>query len=756
MIGRRHNRPGTELNSHRRWRQVKHFTQDRVQHMRFLSANAYRAMPGILIALLVCQSTSGNDLAQAVQAAVRKVEPSIVRLRIIGGEQVIDGDAVTSLVTTGIVISENGEILTSQFAMEGNPEAVLVEDQSGKRTNATVIATDSVRRIVLLKANEGHWTPVVPDNSQSVEVGQWSIALGRFYAAASSSISVGIISAMNRIHGMAIQTDAKVSPVNYGGPLVMLNGTVSGILVPLSPRGGGTSASGIEWYDSGIGFAIPLKDALKSAEKLRSGKNLVPGKIGVQLVSAGAYDSDVVIDRVLPGGPSERAGLLKGDRILAVDGTPLERSSVLMESIAGRYAGDSITLKVQRGEEQMTADVDLVEKISPVPQGYLGLLPIRPAKLNKPSESVEDAIEQNPENHKDDEDDEQDRQLDIPQIKLPENLRKGADGNKHENDSVPLIVVHDSPAAQVIPTGIELLSANGIATASLAELAEAIGEVTPGSSTKIDYRVPGATETQMAEVTAGTRPEVVTELSDDLLEQIRTFHSSMAVNFQKNAVTEPNTNPSLESETILTEGVSRREFHFAERGQCVVLSPTETGTVMLGVVILLSAHDKSEEEIMRTWKSVLKSHSVILVIPKNPEAEKLTEVDIPLVMTSLRAAVLQAGADIRRVVAVANRAQSPLAWRCAFGGPSGIRGIALTEGWISDSEIQGVEGAGYSVLLLDQTQSTQANALRDLSSKSLTEAGFWAPRPPLSALTEASEEHTARCIADWSFLMRSF
>jgi serine protease Do len=244
--------------------------------MTFPLTKLYGATLWLMLPMLACGSASGDDLGDAVKAAIAKVEPSVVRLRVIGGEQSVDGDTVASLVTTGIVISADGEILTSQFALEGNPEAVLVEDQLGKRTNATIIATDRVRRIVLLKAKEGHWTPAAPDESRPVEVGQWSIALGRFYAAESSSISLGIISALNRIHGMAIQTDAKVSPINYGGPLVLLNGTIAGILVPLSPRGGGTSSSGIEWYDSGIGFAIPLKDALVSAEKLRSGNNLEP------------------------------------------------------------------------------------------------------------------------------------------------------------------------------------------------------------------------------------------------------------------------------------------------------------------------------------------------------------------------------------------------------------------------------------------------------------------------------------------------
>ena len=73
------------------------------------------------------------------------------------------------------------------------------------------------------------------------------------------NISVGIVSAVNRIWGKAIQTDAKISPTNYGGPLVDIAGRVLGVLVPLSPMATDELA-GVEWYDSGIGFAVPLDD----------------------------------------------------------------------------------------------------------------------------------------------------------------------------------------------------------------------------------------------------------------------------------------------------------------------------------------------------------------------------------------------------------------------------------------------------------------------------------------------------------------
>ncbi len=717
-------------------------------------------MLALMLPLLTGPPICGDDLGQAVQAAIQKVEPSIVRLRVIGGEQSIDGDAVSSLVTTGIVISEDGEILTSQFALEGNPEAVLVEDQSGKRTNATIIAADSVRRIVLLKAKEGRWTPAVASEHDAPAVGQWSIALGRFYAAESSSVSVGIISALNRIHGMAIQTDAKVSPVNYGGPLVTLNGAMVGILVPLSPRGSGSAASGIEWYDSGIGFAIPLRDALASAEKLRSGQNLKPGRIGIRLKSAGAFDAEVMVDRVTPGGPAARAGLLRGDQILAIDGQAVERSSVLMESLARHYAGDSVILKIRRGPEEMTPTVELVESLPPVSQGYLGLLPIRPAAQAAASDAPADATEKDADKQTGRSEDGQKQPLDIPQIKPPGILQKIAGVIKDGSDSVPLIVVNDSPtAAKNLPAAIEVLSLNDADTTSFTELAIAVAELVPGAMARIEYRVPGETQMQSAEITVASRPESVMKLSAGVLEQIR---QSRPLSIAKDAAAadaagDPAGKAALQA---AANSVSRREISFAERGRCVVLSSADSSPVMPGMMVLLSADNQGEEEIVRLWGPVLKSHCLTVAIPRNPESARLTMDDIPLVLTTIRALASTAGVDLQRVVVVADRLQSPLAWQCVFGGPSAIRGIALTDGWFSSSEIQGVEGAGHSVLLLDATQGAQAKALRELSRKSLTDAGVWAPLPTASDETDASDNaagnRAVRCIADWSLLMQSF
>ena len=110
----------------------------------------------------------------------------------------------------------------------------------------------------------------VPRNEMTI--GQWAIAVGRTFESTKPSLSVGIISALNRIWNKAIQTDAKISPNNYGGPLVDIRGRVLGVLVPMSPMATDELA-GIEWYDSGIGFAVPLADIMQVLPRLEKGED---------------------------------------------------------------------------------------------------------------------------------------------------------------------------------------------------------------------------------------------------------------------------------------------------------------------------------------------------------------------------------------------------------------------------------------------------------------------------------------------------
>jgi serine protease Do len=685
--------------------------------------------PVIILAcsILAAPLSRADELGDAVRSAVKVVDPSLVRLRVIGGEQQVDGDTVTSLVTTGVVISENGEILTSLFALEGNPEAILAEDLSGNRANVEVVATDYVRRLVLLKAREGKWQPATAAPVGTVKVGQWSVALGRFYSAKSSSVSVGIVSARNRIHGMAIQSDAKISPVNYGGPLINLQGQVLGILVPLSPRGQGNASSGIEWYDSGIGFAIPLEEALQIAIRLRSGKDLKPGRLGLKLATAGMFSSDIRVERVTPKGPAAIAGLKKKDQLIAVNGRPIERVSILEEVIASSYAGDSVSFEVKRDTETILLTVELVAELPVVTPGYLGLMTIRTARPGN-SGGLPDA-------------DVISRMLRPGQP--PESPPAKPDAaektdSAEQSDSVPLVVINETPATKVgLPERIDVLKVNNEKTTSQAELLAAVKDLEAGSVARLEYRIPGATELKTADVKTEEQPERLIRLSNQVLDAV-------------SAAAQPQTaQPIADLPGADAAGdVQRKELTFEGRGRCVVFSSTVPSTVLPGVVILLSTEGISEEQILQSWKPVLDSHKLVVAIPINPEKSLLTADDIPLVMTSIQGITSGSRGDLRRIVIVAGREQSRLAWQMTFGGPSPIRGIALTNGWFSARDTQGADGAGISVLLLEPSQSAQTQALLTQSRDALRKSGFWVARP--------SDGEAIRTIADWSMLLRSF
>ena len=209
--------------------------------------------------------------------------------------------------------------------------------------------------LTLLKVDATGLPVPTPAPKKQLRVGQTVLALGRTWTGveASPSMSVGIVSALERIWGKAVQTDAKVSPVNYGGPLIDLEGRVVGVLVPASPRGQDETA-GVEWYDAGIGFAVPLEDINAILAKLQLGKDLKRGILGVSLESEDLMGGPPVVAIVAPDSTAIRAGIKAGDVIIEIDGKPVLRQAHMMHLLGGKYENDQIALKVRRGKEELT------------------------------------------------------------------------------------------------------------------------------------------------------------------------------------------------------------------------------------------------------------------------------------------------------------------------------------------------------------------------------------------------------------------
>jgi S1-C subfamily serine protease/predicted esterase len=191
-------------------------------------------------------------------------------------------------------------------------------------------------------------------------------------------VSAGIISALGRIWGKAIQTDAKVSPVNYGGPLVDIQGRVLGVLVPASPFGQDETA-GVEWYDSGIGFAIPLEDINAILPRLKEGKDLKRGLLGIAWPQGqDPYGVPPAVGTVLPRSAADQAGIKPGDIFTEVADVKVVRQAQVQHVLGTKYEGDVITVKVKRGaEEKSFANITLTGDQMALAQPFLGILPMR-------------------------------------------------------------------------------------------------------------------------------------------------------------------------------------------------------------------------------------------------------------------------------------------------------------------------------------------------------------------------------------------
>ena len=342
----------------------------------------------IVVVALVCQSRlalaqidSAELEEQAIRAAADAVAPSVVRIETVGGLERVGKALAGTGPTTGLVVAEDGYVISSAVNFIQQPSSILVTLPSGKRATAKIVARDQARMLVLLKVATEEKLPVplaAPRNEMAV--GQSAIAMGRTFDTSGPSLSVGVLSALNRIWGRAIQTDAKVSPTNYGGPLIDLRGRVIGVLVPLSPQGQESELAGSEWYDSGIGFAVPLVDINSRLETLKGGQDLKPGLLGISLKKGDIYSLPAEVAASRADGPAGKAGIKTGDEVVEIDGAPVKRQAQLKHLIGAHYAGDKVKVVVRRGSQRIEVSVELIDKMDPYQHPFLGILPIRDDK----------------------------------------------------------------------------------------------------------------------------------------------------------------------------------------------------------------------------------------------------------------------------------------------------------------------------------------------------------------------------------------
>jgi len=260
---------------------------------------------------------------------------------------------------SGFIVQADGLILTNAHVVEKS-DRVTVGLQDGRRVEGTVVGLDPLTDLAVVKlAGAGPW-PVAPlGNSDTLQVGEWAIAVGNPFGL-DNTVTMGIISSLNRNAtklGITdkrldlIQTDAAINPGNSGGPLLNAEGEVIGIntLVRTGPG-------------AGLGFAIPINRAREIARQLiATGKVSHPmigvGLDGVKPGDGSGLSQGVRLMSVQPGSPAARAGLQQGDVIVAVAGQPIGSPAQLVAAVERAGVGGSLLLTVSRDGRLLSVTV---------------------------------------------------------------------------------------------------------------------------------------------------------------------------------------------------------------------------------------------------------------------------------------------------------------------------------------------------------------------------------------------------------------
>lgn len=266
---------------------------------------------------------------------------------------------------SGVIITENGYILTNNHVVEG-AQQITVTLADGRTFDAKVVGRDPYTDIAVIKIDATGLPAAKLGDSTNLKIGQIAIAIGNPFGLG-KTVTAGIISALNRtittergtiIEGL-IQTDAPINPGNSGGALVNSSGEVIGI------------NTAIYQGAQGIGFAIPIHLAKSIADQIISKGYASHPWMGVYLdtvdtqISAYyrlAVDYGAIIMDVVKNGPADKAGIKRGDIIVEFNGEKIETADDLVVRVMRCKVGDRVRLGVVRGDQRLTIEVTLEER----------------------------------------------------------------------------------------------------------------------------------------------------------------------------------------------------------------------------------------------------------------------------------------------------------------------------------------------------------------------------------------------------------
>ncbi len=295
-----------------------------------------------------------------------------------GGPMPHPGPFKQRALGSGVMVSPDGYILTNNHVVQG-ADKIMVKLKDGQVVEAELKGRDPKTDLALIKLKKkGHWPAITLGDSDRLRVGDWVLAIGNPFGL-ENTVTAGIVSAKGRIIGAGpyddfIQTDASINPGNSGGPLVNLRGELVGINTAIVPQG------------QGIGFAIPVNLAKNIMAQLRKNGRVIRGWLGVYIQPLSPElaakfklpaDKGALVADVVKEGPAQKAGIQRGDVIVAYDGQEVKSAHDLPRLVAQTPVGRKVKVKLLRQGRRLTLEVKIGElkpEVAAAPAGRTDIL----------------------------------------------------------------------------------------------------------------------------------------------------------------------------------------------------------------------------------------------------------------------------------------------------------------------------------------------------------------------------------------------
>ena len=287
-----------------------------------------------------------------------------------GSQQDVPDSPKRQASGSGFIVDKNGYIITNNHVVENATKIRVRLHNDPTDYRARVIGTDFETDLAVIKIDaRTPLQPVTIANSDSVQVGDWAVAIGSPFGL-EATVTAGIVSAIGRNPGQLgarafqhfIQTDAAINPGNSGGPLLNIRGEVIGVNTMIATSGRGSE---------GVGFALPVNMVARAYNDVIRIGRVTRGSIGVSLdrsaqpevtLKALGIDHGAIVENVSKGGPAEKGGLLGGDIIVALNGSPVKDGDDLISHVADTPVGGQAVLSVDRDGKPMSLRVTIADR----------------------------------------------------------------------------------------------------------------------------------------------------------------------------------------------------------------------------------------------------------------------------------------------------------------------------------------------------------------------------------------------------------